>query len=364
MLNNKTIAVVIPAYNEEKQITEVINGLPDYIDRIVVVNDGSSDQTENVVINLIHADNKTTLSIAKPEPVKPTRFNYADILLQEDQERELFFLPKFEVKNAYTEHNRIILLSLLKNSGVGSAVACGYKWCKDYNIDCIVKIDGDGQMDPGEIYTVCLPVINGEVDYVKGNRLIHKSSRVVIPRVRFMGNSILSILTKIASGYWHISDTQTAFTAISLDALKSIDLVKLYKKYGYPNDMLVKLNIAYRSVREVGIKPIYEVGENSKMKIFKVIPRISWLLFKSFFKRIWIKYLLRNFHPLFILYNLGFVLLFITIPYGIKLLKISLAGEQANPLTALAFAFAFISGFQSILFAMWMDIQDNERLNK
>jgi len=329
-----------------------------------VVNDGSSDETELVIQKIISEDTYSASLIARPEPVKPDKFNYADILLQEDQELESRYLPKFEVKNNTPESDRIVLLSLEKNSGVGSAVACGYKWCKDYNIDCIVKIDGDGQMDPGEIYTICLPVINGEVDYVKGNRLIHKSSRVVIPRVRFMGNSILSILTKIASGYWHISDTQTAFTAISLDALKSIDLVNLYKKYGYPNDLLVKLNISYRSVREVGIKPIYEVGEKSKMKIFKVIPRISWLLFKSFFKRIWIKYLLRNFHPLFILYHMCFILLFITIPYGIKLIKISASGEQANPLTALAFAFAFISGFQSILFAMWMDIQDNERLNK
>lgn len=364
MIYNKTIAVVIPVFNEEKQIISVIKGLPEYIDKIVVVNDGSTDKTESIITSLLITGYSKGTIIKKPERIKPTKFNYADILLQEDQEYEIQKLPKFDIKNTNPEEDRIILLSLQVNSGVGSAVSCGYKWCKDYNIDCVVKIDGDGQMDPGEIYNICMPVINGDVDYVKGNRLIHKSSRLVIPKVRFMGNSILSILTKIASGYWHISDTQTAFTAISIDALKSIDLVKLYKKYGYPNDLLVKLNISNCTIREVGIKPIYDVGENSKMKILKVIPRISWILFKSFFKRIWTKYFFKNFHPLFVLYHFGIILLLFTIPYGIKLLKIALTGEQANILTALAFAFAFISGFQSILFAMWMDIQDNERLNR
>lgn len=364
MLNDKTIAVVIPAYNEEKQISDVIYGLPEYIDKIVVVNDGSVDNTEQVVLGLIANDESQVPEIKKPPRIEPSKFNYADILLQEADDNESNFLPRYKLLNKSPEKDRIVLLTLLKNSGVGSAVSVGYKWSKDYNIDCIVKIDGDGQMDPGEIYSICSPVTLGDADYVKGNRLIHKSSRVVIPRVRFVGNSILSILTKVASGYWHVSDTQTAFTAISNEALKKVDLVKLYKKYGYPNDMLVKLNIAGCTIREVGIKPIYDVGEKSKMKILKVIPRISWLLLKSFFKRIWSKYLFRNFHPLFILYHLGFLLLLVTIPYAIKMIKIAVVGDQVNPLTALAFTFAFISGFQSILFAMWMDIQDNERLNK
>ncbi len=364
MINDKIIGVVVPAFNEENQIADVINSLPDFIDRIIVVNDGSQDKTEQVVEALIKNDTKAALYIKKPDKILPNRFNSADILMQEDEEKEFLLLPKFKIINPAPEKDRIILLCLEKNSGVGAAVACGYKWAKEYNIDCVVKIDGDGQMDPGEINDICSPIVNEKIDYVKGNRLIHKSSRVIIPKIRFFGNSILSILTKIASGYWHVSDTQTAFTAVSNDALKKIDLVKLYKKYGYPNDILVKLNIANCTIREVGIKPVYDVGEKSKMKIVKVIPRISWLLFKSFFKRIWTKYLFHNFHPLFILYHMGFVLLLITIPYAIKMIRLALIGQEVNPLTALAFFFAFISGFQSILFAMWMDIQDNERLNK
>jgi len=364
MLNDKTIACVIPAYNEEDQIGYVLNNLPDYIDKVIVVNDGSKDNTEKIVKEIIGKDKTEVIRIEKPQPIIPNHYNYADILLQEEQIQEVNYLPKFDIFNEKPEEDRIILINLLSNSGVGSAVACGYKWGKDYNIDCIVKIDGDGQMDPAEIMSICSPIVNGEADYVKGNRLIHQTSRLVIPRVRYFGNSILSILTKIASGYWYISDTQTAFTAISLDALKSINLVKLYKKYGYPNDILVKLNIAGRSIKEVGIKPIYNVGEVSSMRILKLIPRISWLLFKSFFYRIWIKYFLRNFHPLFILYHLSFILIVISIPYAVKIIRIAIEGGQVNPLTALAFAFLVISGFQFLLFAMWMDIQDNSGLYK
>jgi hypothetical protein len=100
------------------------------------------------------------------------------------------------------------------------------------------------------------------------------------------------------------------------------------------------------------------------MRLAKVIPRISWLLFKSFFKRLWIKYLFRDFHPLFLLYHFAFILGLCSIPYAIKIISHVLAGEAVSPLTMLAFVFLFTGGFQSLMFAMWMDIQDNERLYK
>nr|NQU89949.1 hypothetical protein [Bacteroidota bacterium] len=131
-----------------------------------------------------------------------------------------------------------------------------------------------------------------------------------------------------------------------------------------PNDMLVKLNIAFCTIKEVKIKPVYHIGEKSKMKVIKVIPRISFLLFRLFFERLWIKYLFRDFHPLFLLYHMAFVLMIASIPFAVKILNLVLSGVNANPLTVLAFVFLFISGFQSFLFAMWMDIQDNDRLYK
>lgn len=363
MLNNKTVAVVVPAYNEETQIGMVIETMPDFVDRIVIVNDCSKDKTEEVVLNYIQKEGKSKSAISDIlNDITLDKYNRADWVLQEQLKNELAYFIDSKVLNEDPVSNRIILINQEKNGGVGAAIARGYKWCKDYGIDCTAVMAGDAQMDPSELEKICAPVIDKGVDYVKGNRLIHRSSWLVIPKIRFFGNSILSILTKMASGYWHVSDTQTGYTAISNRALNSIRIHEIYKKYGMPNDMLVKLNIAFCTLKEVEIKPVYDVGEKSKMKIGKVIPKVSWLLFKSFFKRLWIKYLFRDFHPLFILYHLSFVLLLGSVPYAIKIASLILQGVSANPLTILAFFFLFISGFQSFLFAMWMDIQDNERL--
>lgn len=365
MIKNKTIAVVVPAYNEEKQIGIVIESMPDFVDRIIIVNDFSKDRTSEVVRDYIAKDNSRPVELkCNHDSVQSNMYNYAEVVLNQQSKEELKLFARSEVVNQFPGKERIILIDLLENSGVGGAIARGYKWCKDYDIDCTAVMAGDGQMDPGELEAICKPVIDDEIDYVKGNRLIHRSSWLVIPKVRFFGNSILSILTKIASGYWHVSDTQTGYTAISKKALNAIPLYKIYKRYGMPNDMLVKLNIAFCTLKEIEIKPIYNVGEKSKMRIFKVIPKISWLLFKSFFKRLWIKYLFRDFHPLFLLYHLSFILGIVLIPYAIKIIKAFITGATMNYEPLLAFLFLFTSSFQSLFFAMWMDIQDNDRLYK
>jgi glycosyltransferase involved in cell wall biosynthesis len=364
MLNHKTIAVVVPAYNEEKQIGVVIETMPDFVDRILVVSDCSTDGTEEKIKSYFSTKHNKTSLLIEPKTIKRTFHNDADLKLQEINEKELAYFPKSEVVNTQPEKERIILINNLMNSGVGASIARGYKWCKDHCIDCIAVMAGDAQMDPDELESICLPVVTENIDYVKGNRLIHGSAGIFIPRTRFIGNSVLSIFTKIASGYWRVSDTQTGFTAISGTALKSIRLYDIYRRYGMPNDMLVKLNMAYCTIREIPIKPVYRVGEESKMKVFKVIPRISFLLFKSFFKRIWNKYFLRDFHPLFVLYHLSFILGIVWIPYLFKILKIIMKGQNASFETLFAFTFLGVTAIQFLLFAMWMDIQDNERLYK
>jgi glycosyltransferase involved in cell wall biosynthesis len=364
MLNNKTIGVVVPAYNEESQIGIVIETMPDFVDRILVVNDKSTDKTEDTVKNFISSNCNETPLILKDKVIKKTFHNDAEISLQEFNKRELDFFPGSEIVNQNPDKDRIILINNLVNVGVGGSIARGYKWCKDNHIDCIAVMAGDAQMDPDELESICLPVINEGIDYVKGNRLIHGSAGYYIPKTRFIGNSILSILTKIASGYWRISDTQTGFTAISLNALNSIRLYDIYRRYGMPNDMLVKLNMAYCTIREIPIKPVYRIGEKSKMKVMKVIPRISFLLFRSFFKRLWIKYFLKDFHPLFILYNLSFILGIVWLHYLIKVFRLIINGQDASFETLLAFTFLGVTSIQFLIFGMWMDIQDNERLYK
>jgi glycosyltransferase involved in cell wall biosynthesis len=365
MLNGKTIAVVVPAYNEEAQIGMVLETMPAFVDRIVVVNDCSVDRTAEIVTTHIEKAGKDGQPIPEQSFAgADLRYNRANTILREQSISEKKFFTPCEVVNDDADHDKIILINHLKNGGVGASIATGYKWCKDRDIDCTAVMAGDGQMDPAELEMICSPVVEEGIDYVKGNRLIHRSAALAIPRTRYFGNSVLSILTKIASGYWHVSDTQTGYTAISNRALNSILLYKIYPDYGMPNDMLVKLNIAFCTLKEVEIKPVYFIGERSKMKVWKVIPRISWLLLLSFFKRLYQKYLFRDFHPLFLLYHTAFILGIIAVPYGIKILNLVAHSQEANPITILAFVFLVISSLQSLLFAMWMDIQDNERLYK
>lgn len=364
MLKNKTIAVVVPAYNEQSQIGIVIETMPDFVDRIIIVNDNSTDNTEEIVRSYFSSAYNNTKVELFDKVVQRTFHNDAEIILQEFNRKEMDYFTKSEIIGGNSGKERIILINNIFNAGVGGSIARGYKWCKDNHIDCTAVMAGDAQMDPEELEQICMPVVSEGVDYVKGNRLIHGSAGYYIPKTRFIGNSVLSILTKIASGYWRISDTQTGYTAASLNALKSIKLYDIYKRYGMPNDMLVKLNIAFCSIREIPIKPVYRIGEKSKMKVFKVIPKISFLLFRSFFKRLWLKYFIKDFHPLFLLYNFGFLLGLCDLPLAIKLIKLTYLGNPVNPVTLLAFGFLAFSSLQSILFAMWMDIQDNERLYK
>jgi glycosyltransferase involved in cell wall biosynthesis len=367
MLNNKTVAVVVPAYNEEKQISIVINSMPDFVDRIVLVNDNSTDETSTVIQQYVLKESIDYFhdKIGVFEIV-PNLYNEAEVVLQKLRDQEMEFFTPSEIVNKNPEKSRIIHINHLQNGGVGASIATGYKWCLDNNIDCTAVMAGDGQMDPAELRDICSPVVIEKIDYVKGNRLRHRSARYVIPKKRFFGNSVLSILTKVASGYWRVSDTQTGFTAISLTALRSIDLHKIYKRYGMPNDLLVKLNIASCTLREVEIKPVYRIGENSKMKIPKVMFSIFWILTNGFFHRLWFKYFFRDFHPLFILYNLAFILFFTSIPFSFKLLSYLMGNHVGERpiLHAILFMFLIVSAFQSLLFAMWMDIQDNERLYK
>ncbi len=365
MMNGSTVAVVVPCYNEENQIGSVIDTMPDFVDRIVVVDDRSSDNTVDIVNSRISESRDSGITIKERSFEKTdNKFKQADNVILDMLEEERENLSDIDILNQNNVDNSlIVLISHRRNQGVGRSIATGYKWCKDHGIDCTAVMAGDGQMDPDELESICMPVINKEVGYSKGNRLIHKSSSSVIPKVRFLGNSVLSILTKIASGYWHVSDTQTGYTAISLDALESIRVDRIYRSYGMPNDMLVKLNMSYCKIKEVPIKPVYNVGERSKMRIFSVIPKLSILLVVLFFKRLWIKYLFRDFHPIFLLYNMSFVLLLVGLRYMVKIGYLWVTHfREINPLTILAFLFLFISGFQSLFFAMWMDVGENDRL--
>jgi len=314
MYKDKSICVVVPAYNEAAQIGKVIETMPDYIDQIVVVDDCSKDKTVEVV-------------------------------KQNKEEKDKIQLIEHEV-----------------NQGVGGAISSGYKWARDNDIDVTVVMAGDGQMDPDDLEKIIDPVASGSADYSKGNRLFYGDAWSMIPHYRYLGNSFLSLMTKIASGYWHIADSQSGYTAISLTPLKRIDLNEIYKDYGMPNDLLIKLNQFDFRVRDVHIKPVYNVGEKSGIRLMKVIPRISWLLWKGFCKRLLFKYVIKDFHPLVFFYTLSFILLGISIPLTIRLFYIWAMRGDIPDINAMALIFTLVSGLQTLFFGMWFDMEYNKKL--
>ena len=314
MFEGKKIAVVVPAYNEGHLVGKVIETMPDFVDHIIVVDDASSDNTSQVVRAYLGKRTGLELIVHK------------------------------------------------QNQGVGGAIATGYKWARDHGIDVTAVMAGDAQMDPSDLTNIIGPVAREEADYTKGNRLVHGEAWKVMPRYRYLGNSFLSLLTKIASGYWHIADSQTGYTAISLKALELLDLDGIYKRYGMPNDILIKLNELNFRVRDIPIKPVYNVGEKSGIKLRKVLFTIPWLLAKGFFRRLFFKYVIQDFHPLVFFYLLGLTLTPIGLGFGIYLLYLRLFSGPVSETSALFAAFLFITGLQCLFFAMWFDMDYNKEL--
>ena len=314
MYRDKVVAVIVPAYNEEKLIGKVLETIPSFIDHIVVVDDASSDRTGDVV------------------------------------------------KAHQEEDSRIVYLRHPKNQGVGGAIVTGYKWARDNEIFVSVVMAGDGQMDPEDLPELLDPIVDGQVDYSKGNRLFTGKAWNVIPKTRYLGNAVLSFLTKIASGYWHVADSQSGYGAVNLEVLKTIDLDSIYRRYGMPNDFLVRLNVYQFRVRDVAVNPIYGIGERSGMKIYRVVFTLSFLLLKLFLWRLKEKYVIRDFHPLVLFYLLGFILTPIGLIFGCYLMVFRLFVGTVAATSALFAAFFAISGLQSLFFAMWFDMEYNKEL--
>jgi glycosyltransferase involved in cell wall biosynthesis len=312
VLEGKRVAVVIPAYNEEKLIAATVTGVPAFVDRVYVVDDRSKDGTAGAVRALSD--------------------------------------PRVEL----VEHER--------NEGVGGAIVTGYKRALAERMDVTAVMAADNQMDPGDLEALALPVARGEVDYAKANRLFTGQAWQLIPHYRYLGNAVLSLLTKIASGYWHIADSQSGYTAVGLPMLELLDLDRIYRRYGFPNDMLVHLNVWNARVRDFPSRPIYGVGERSGIKLRKVVPTISWLLLKGFFWRMLQKYVIRDFHPLVFFYLLGFLMSLVGLALGIAETVLRLMGNQVSVATVVLVALLLIFGSQFTLFAMWFDMESNKDL--
>jgi glycosyltransferase involved in cell wall biosynthesis len=312
MLEGKSVAVVVPAYDEEDLVATTIGGVPGFVDRIIVVDDASEDGTAAVA--------------------------------------------------RASGDARVEVLTHERNGGVGAAIVTGYRRAVSEGLDVACVMAADNQMDPADLEKIALPVARGELDYAKANRLISGEAWRVIPRSRYLGNAMLSFLTKIASGYWHVADSQSGYTAASREILEQLDLDRIYRGYGFPNDMLVHLNVWNARVRDIPSRPVYGVGERSGIKIRKVVPRISWLLIKGFFWRMREKYVIRDFHPLVFFYALGFLMTLLGLGLGIAEVVLRIMGNAVSVGTVVLVALLLIFGSQFTLFAMWFDMESNKDL--
>ena len=315
MINDKNISVIVPAFNEELLIKKTIDSVPDDVDKIIIINDASTDKTKDIV------------------------------------EGELL------------NNKKLVLLNHEKNSGVGAALISGYEKSIELNSDITVVMPGDAQALPGDFYNLVEPVINNQADYSKGNRLNHKDVKKIMPRYRFVGNTVLSLFTKFASGYFNIMDPQMGYTAINNSVLKKIDLSKMIKRYGYPGQLLHFLNLVDARVCDVDIVPHYG-EEKSGLKVWNILPKLTFLLIGLFFKRVFKKLIVRDLSPAGISYLLSFTLLFIVQPILLfRLLRLYNTYGSIPELTFLLTLVVLIIFLILFFFALLFDIQENNDLN-
>lgn len=310
MYKNKKIAVIVPAYNEEKYISKAIKTIPDYIDAIIVIDDASKDGTKEVVKSI--------------------------------------------------QDERIILIEHSTNQGVGGAIISGHKKGLELNADINVIIAGDAQMDPRYLPLLLDSIIEENYAYVKGNRFLHPGYLKGMPKIRIFGNVVLTFLNKLASGYWNIFDPQNGYTAIKNEVFNDINLDHLHKRYAFENDMLINLNIENCRVKDVSIPAIYG-EEKSHIKMVNILFTFPLFFIRGFLHRIYQKYILRSFHPIALFLIFGTILFLWGFIFGIYVIISTIGPPVASTGTVMLSLLPLLVGFELILQAIVLDIQETPK---
>ncbi len=313
MYKNKKISLVIPARNEEKLIKPTLKSIPGVIDKIYVIDDGSTD-------NMAEA-----------------------------------------VKKQAQEDSRVELISNEENVGPGGSIIKGYLKSSDEGYDIAVVIGGDNQMPIEDVGNFLDPLIEEDYDYTKGNRfLVEENVFEDMPNIRLLGNSIISLLTKIASGHYKLFDFVDGYTAITKRAIDTLNWNKAWKKYGYPMDFLIRLNAYGFNTKDIPRKAIYLEGERqSQIKGLMYALQVSPMLIKGFFWRLFKRYFYRDFHPLFFLYLFGILFMVLGVLWGLYLIYFQITGVGVSGPRAVIDAILLIVGFQSFWFGMLFDMYEN-----
>jgi len=267
------IAVVIPAYKVREQILGVINQIPKEVSNILVVDDGCPENTGDYV---------------------------------EESSKDI----------------RVVVIRHKENLGVGSAVLSGYKYALSLDISVVIKIDGDGQMDPSLVPYFYNPILSGEADYTKGNRFYSLHSIKLMPLLRIVGNSALSFITKFSSGYWNILDPTNGYTAVSRSILLNLNFDKISKRFFFESDFLYHLYNLNAKVIDIPVKSRYG-DESSNLKILNVFLFFLWGNSKNFLKRIFFKYYIKDFSIASLELLIGLILTSIGVIWGLDKLYFS-----------------------------------------
>lgn len=311
MYRDQRIVVAIPAYRAEATITGVIQSLPSFVDVVIAVEDASPDGTYE--------------------------------------------------KLAACSDPRLIVLRHAKNQGVGGAMCTAYEKALQIGCDIVVKMDADGQMDPERLGDLLDALINGGFDYAKGNRFLHRGALGAMPRHRLLGSLVLTFLTKMASGYWHIFDPQNGFVACRAAMLQRLELSRIARDYFFENDMLVHLNVLGARVVDVPLPARYG-DEVSSMKISRILLSFPGRLFCRYWWRIYERYTLRDFSPIVPFLFSGLLLCSWGVGFGAWAWYESWqTGVVASTGTVILTALPLILGFELLLHAMLLDIYSTPR---
>jgi glycosyltransferase involved in cell wall biosynthesis len=302
------IAVIVPAFNEERHIERTIAEMPDYVDSIIVVDDASTDATVAKVEKLAAAD------------------------------------------------PRLTLITNERNKGKGSCVVQGCQQSIESGSAITVLMDGDNQMPAEHLDALLDAVIDGDLDAAKGNRFIASPQALSsMPKYRLIGNVLLTMMTKLASGYWSIFDSQNGYWAMRTATLGRLDLQRLARRYDLENSLLINLNIIGARVRDVAIPARY-ADEKSKIRIWRVTPRIMATLLGGLLQRIFYRYVLYSFHPVALFLFAGIPLILWGTGFGVYVVITALGEPVATTGTVMLAVLPFLMGYQLLLAAFVLDI--------
>jgi glycosyltransferase involved in cell wall biosynthesis len=311
MYRGRRIAVVLPAFNVAPHIVDVIKGIPDFVDSIIVVDDAGTDGTAHLVRS--------------------------------------------------THEPRLTLVEHAVNQGVGGAIATGFKAAMDGGAEVVVKMDGDGQMDPRFLPALLDPIVADGYAYAKGNRFLWEDGLSDMPKVRLAGSFGLTFLTKLASGYWHVFDPVNGYIAIDAATLRKLPLGRIARRYFFESDMLIHLNVFRARVKDVPIPARYQ-DERSSMRVSRVLITFPLYLLKGFWYRIYERHVLREFSPVAVFWILGSLLLAWGAAFGaFTWIQSVRSGHVATTGTVMLSILPFILGFQLVLQAILIEIQESPR---